>query len=66
MKLNVADLRVDTFEPRRAPAAERGTVRAREATPPDNCFSNHWSCFLDASCGGSCDPSCVDTYECCM
>ena len=70
LKLKMDELRVETFETTRGLANARGTVRAHEATPPDNCFSNQWSCFLDSSCGDtcglSCDGSCVNTYDCCM
>jgi hypothetical protein len=65
-KLKIDELRVDTFALMPAAAGERGTVRANEGSQPGECFSNVWSCFLDASCGGSCDPTCVNTYECCM
>ena len=70
LKLKVEELRVDTFETRRAPAAERGTVHAHEGTQPLNCFSGEWTCIPEASCvetcGMSCWGSCVNTYDCCM
>jgi hypothetical protein len=70
LRLKVDELRVETFETTRATAKARGTVRALQATPPDNCFSGVWSCIPDASCGEtcgmSCNGSCVNTYDCCM
>jgi hypothetical protein len=71
LKLNVEDLRVDTFEAERAPDRRRGTVRANGATDSNGQpFCSGFDCPTLASCyetcGLSCNPSCVETYaECC-
>jgi hypothetical protein len=71
LKLNVEDLRVDTFEAERAAADRRGTVRANGTDDSDGQpFCSGGACATMASCyetcGLSCNPSCVETYaECC-
>jgi hypothetical protein len=65
-KLDIDHLRVDSFETGDA-AEVRGTVHAH-ATEPTACnqatcgFRTCWdSCDINATCGLSCNPSCIAT-----
>ena len=71
LKLDVEDLRVETFEADGADDAPRGTVRANGTDDSDGApFCSGGACATLASCyqtcGLSCNPSCLETYgECC-
>lgn len=58
-KLRIDDLRVDTFVVSSAPG-ERGTVRAHDASAPNQCASGVWTCLesCEDTCGLTCWQSC--------
>jgi hypothetical protein len=66
-KLRIEELSVDTFEAGAALVAGRGTVRGQSGPP--NCFSGIPSCIEscdpNATCGLSCNGSCLATQGLC-
>jgi hypothetical protein len=67
-KLDIDHLRVESFEAGGA-AEVRGTVRAHEQSAPYQCASGVWTCLEtcdpNATCGLSCNPSCLATQGLC-
>jgi len=64
-KLDIDHLTVESFETGNTTEV-RGTVRAHGQSEPYQCASGEWTCLetcdVDATCGLSCNPSCVVTW----
>jgi hypothetical protein len=59
LRLDLQDLRVESFDPTVRAAGSRGTVFGRNETQQTNCYTFYDGCNYTP--GGTCYQSCVDT-----
>jgi hypothetical protein len=65
LRLDLQDLRVDSFVPTGPSGAKRGTVFGRNHTQQMNCYTYYYGCNYSWD-GGTCHQSCPDTcYNTC-
>jgi hypothetical protein len=67
LKLELDDVRVDTFETAADDGGERGTVRGHDTQPGGQCATGHPTCHAscEETCPLSCNPSCIATDAFC-
>ncbi|HEX8695484.1 MAG TPA: pinensin family lanthipeptide [Longimicrobium sp.] len=67
LKLELDDLRVETFETAADSDGERGTVHGNESRPGMPCATAAPTCYYscEETCPLSCNPSCIATDAFC-
>lgn len=67
LKLELDDLRVDTFETAPDDGGERGTVHGHDTQPGQQCATGQPTCYgsCEETCPLSCNPSCIATDAFC-
>ncbi|HEU0301843.1 MAG TPA: hypothetical protein VFR37_20480 [Longimicrobium sp.] len=67
LKLELDDLRVDTFDTAADEGSERGTVHGHDTRPGVQCATGPNTCYYscEETCPLSCNPSCIATDAFC-